>query len=209
MSFTIWHTKADGTLKPIRMSILDAFRGVPDPKPKKSVVCPCCGKAHNPRPDKKHGSKAEERTDAEKADDETILRMKEENHQAQWKDILEQTTTFKDQHQVKARYKELIGHKQDEGKDDSNDGSKGKKKDKDAKNREEGLKRAKGGQGQQSEASEKKKGKGKQDKSDSNVVKAWAESYDNKKWLTLASKHYDKTGQRITPEQARQMAEGK
>jgi hypothetical protein len=83
--------------------------------------------------------------------------MKEENHQAQWKDILGQTTTFKDQHQVKARYKELIGHKQDEGKDDSNDGSKGKKKDKDAKNSEEGLKRAKGGQGQQSEASEKKK----------------------------------------------------
>ncbi len=92
--------------------------------------------------------------------------MKAENHQAQWKDILEQTKTFKDQHQVKARYKELTGHKKEEGKDDSNEGPKGKKKDKDpdraakdAKNREEGLKRAKSGQGQQSEDAKNEKKK--------------------------------------------------
>lgn len=39
-------------------------------------------------------------------------------------------------------------------------------------------------------------------------MKTWAESYDKKKWRFLASKHYDKTGQRISPEQARKMAEG-
>ena len=53
------------------------------------------------------------------------------------------------------------------------------------------------------------KDKGKESKAEPNEVKAWAEGYDKKKWLVVASKHYDRTGQRITAEQARKMAEGK
>jgi len=40
-------------------------------------------------------------------------------------------------------------------------------------------------------------------------VKALADGYDKKKWQMVASKHYDKTGQRITASQAKAMAEGK
>ncbi|RMZ91347.1 hypothetical protein DV736_g1424, partial [Chaetothyriales sp. CBS 134916] len=43
--------------------------------------------------------------------------------------------------------------------------------------------------------------------SDSNV-KIWADRYDKQKWIVIASKHFDKTGQRITPEQARKLVEG-
>lgn len=42
MSFTVIHTRPDGTRRPIRMSIFDAFRGVPDARPKKArngLVC--------------------------------------------------------------------------------------------------------------------------------------------------------------------------
>ena len=52
-------------------------------------------------------------------------------------------------------------------------------------------------------------GNAKEPKAEPNEVKAWAEGYDKKKWQVMASKHYDKTGQRITPDQARKMAEGK
>ena len=46
-------------------------------------------------------------------------------------------------------------------------------------------------------------------KSNDTAVKAWADRYDKQKWVAMASKHFDKTGQRITPEQARKLAEGK
>ncbi len=52
-----------------------------------------------------------------------------------------------------------------------------------------------------------RRGKPKSELKDS--VKAWAEGYDKKKWQMMASKHFDKTGERITPDQARNMAEGK
>ena len=41
------------------------------------------------------------------------------------------------------------------------------------------------------------------------TVQTWADRYDKQKWVAIASKHFDKTGQRVTPEQARKMAEGK
>jgi len=44
---------------------------------------------------------------------------------------------------------------------------------------------------------------------DNSTFKAWAYDYDKKKWQTLASKHYDRTGERITADEARKMAEGK
>lgn len=40
-------------------------------------------------------------------------------------------------------------------------------------------------------------------------MKAFADGYDRKKWLLAASKHYDKTGERITAAQAKAMADGK
>ena len=40
-------------------------------------------------------------------------------------------------------------------------------------------------------------------------MKSWADGFDKKKWIAVASKHFDKTGERITPEQARKMAEDK
>ena len=40
-------------------------------------------------------------------------------------------------------------------------------------------------------------------------LKAYAEAYDKKKWLAIASKHFDKTGQRISAERAKKLAEGK
>ncbi|RMD43322.1 hypothetical protein DV735_g1873, partial [Chaetothyriales sp. CBS 134920] len=39
-------------------------------------------------------------------------------------------------------------------------------------------------------------------------VKSLADKYDKQKWMVIASRHFDKTGQRITPEQARKLAEG-
>lgn len=45
-------------------------------------------------------------------------------------------------------------------------------------------------------------------KAATNELKEWAAGYDNKKWLALASKHYDRTGQRISVEQAKKMALG-
>jgi hypothetical protein len=40
-------------------------------------------------------------------------------------------------------------------------------------------------------------------------MRVWADSYDKKKWKLLASRHFDMTGQRITPEEARKMMQGK
>ena len=40
-------------------------------------------------------------------------------------------------------------------------------------------------------------------------MKSWANGFDKKKWIAVASKHFDKTGERITPEQARKTAEDK
>jgi hypothetical protein len=38
MSLKFIHTKADGTKVPIRISIWEAFKGVPDAKPRAAVV---------------------------------------------------------------------------------------------------------------------------------------------------------------------------
>jgi hypothetical protein len=47
------------------------------------------------------------------------------------------------------------------------------------------------------------------DKGDTNDIKALADGYEKKKWQAIASKHFDKSGHRITAEEARKMAEMK
>lgn len=83
-------------------------------------------------------------------DDEIMLRMKAENKQAQWTDIVEQLRDIKSVGEAKARYKEITKDKKDDEKagSDSNpkDKAKGKEEDPDkaanyAKNKAEGLKK--------------------------------------------------------------------
>ena len=40
-------------------------------------------------------------------------------------------------------------------------------------------------------------------------LKAFVAKYERDKWLAAASRHYDLTGQRISPEAAKKMADGK
>jgi len=40
-------------------------------------------------------------------------------------------------------------------------------------------------------------------------MRAFADQYDKNKWVTVASKHFDLTGQRITAARAKEVAEGK
>lgn len=54
-----------------------------------------------------------------------------------------------------------------------------------------------------------KESKAKTSKAEPTDLKTWANDYDKKKWQMIASKHYDKTGERITPAHARKVAEGK
>ncbi|KIW91151.1 uncharacterized protein Z519_08046 [Cladophialophora bantiana CBS 173.52] len=264
MSFTLWYTKPDGTKKPIKMSIWDAMKGVPDPNPRKPKPkpCLCCGKSHvkdKPNEDSKCDEK-KEANDNDKdnrnkgnddtkgksknedsdltEDDRTMLRMKSENHQAQWKDILAVTTSFKNVGELKARWRQ-INHRLEAGNKDNFNGS--KKKDRDAereertrRDREEGLKRkaereaARARKGEEEKKAEEQREDGtRSDKKDDdnksatwdgnakksspspNSLKAWADNYDKKKWQIMASKHYDKTGERITASQARKLAGAK
>jgi hypothetical protein len=39
-------------------------------------------------------------------------------------------------------------------------------------------------------------------------LKAFVAKYEREKWLAAASRHYDLTGQRISPETAKKMSEG-
>ncbi|EXJ71348.1 uncharacterized protein A1O5_05155 [Cladophialophora psammophila CBS 110553] len=166
----MWYTKPDGTKKPIKMSIWDAMKGVPDPKPRKPKPkpCLCCGKTHvkdQPNEDSKWDEKKDSNDKAKDnsnkgnddtegnsknevsdltEDDRTMLRMKSENHQAQWKDILAATTSFKNVGELKARWRQ-INHRFEAGNKDNSNGG---KKDEDAereerarRDREEGLKR--------------------------------------------------------------------
>ncbi|KAI1616364.1 hypothetical protein EDD36DRAFT_492863 [Exophiala viscosa] len=250
MSFTLYHTKRDGSKEAIKMSIFDAFRGVPDPKPRKPRMCPCCGKPHTSKTEATGGKKdkAKDEGDKEKAkpagkdgeetDDETIWRMKTENPQEKWKAILVATNGFQNEGEVRKRFSELKKEKSAE-QEESKDGDEGSKKDQDddkaakkAKTKEEGLKKqaeakarkeaeenAKSEDTGDAEKTDKKdKGQKSQKKSDNedkkpkgdkDTFQAWAHDYDKKKWQTLASKHYDKTGDRMTADEARKMAEGK
>ncbi|EXJ81978.1 hypothetical protein A1O1_08045 [Capronia coronata CBS 617.96] len=243
MSFTLYHSRKDGTIKPIKVSIFDAFRGVPDPKPRKRQPCSCCGKIHSPKaksevtPEAKAEDKAAEKdgkaTDGEKkddndteADDQIMLSMKAKDVTTPWKDILA-ATSYTDESELKARWrqvkdklpdfkKELEAKSEGKGDEEKDKNNKNEAKDpereaKAAKNREEGLKR-------QQEKKDKAAGKAYKNKKveskskttgETAGVKMWADSYDKKKWRLMASKHYDRTGQRISPEQARKMVEGK
>jgi len=40
-------------------------------------------------------------------------------------------------------------------------------------------------------------------------LKAFVAKYEREKWLAVASRHYDLTGQRISPETAKKMSEEK
>ncbi|KIX04774.1 uncharacterized protein Z518_05644 [Rhinocladiella mackenziei CBS 650.93] len=263
MSITVMHRRR-GTVVPIKMSIFDAFRGAPDPKPRKPKPCSCCGKVHGPQANAKNedNSKTDNRNikahfkdkkdgdgDLDE-DDLTMLRMKAENGSAQWQDILGETS-YKSGGELRARWGQ-IKHRLDDFKKETyktgtNDDKKnksnneGKKKendtDKEAKARkkhEKELKQPEAREKKEEEnakteddgkANEKKEDakpdnedeKSKDKKSDGkastftaeqNDLKSWAEGYDKKKWHIVASKHYDKTGQRITPVQARKMVEG-
>ncbi|EXJ77517.1 hypothetical protein A1O3_09744 [Capronia epimyces CBS 606.96] len=272
MSFTLFHTRKDGTVKPIKMSIFDAFRGVPDPKPRKPKPCSCCGKIHPPKhapevtpettaeaaPDATAETKADpaqEGTDAKapkgekkddndkdkdkEADDQIMLRMKAENAAAQWKDILA-ATSYTDEGELKGRWRQIKNQLADfkkemagkeDGKKEEEEKAEEKDKDKDGntsneekaklaereakaeKNRQEGLKRQQAAKEKKEAAdqAEKNKDDAPQPKTrgETGELKMWAESYDKKKWRLMASKHYDRTGQRISPEQARKMAEAK
>ncbi|OAL19696.1 hypothetical protein AYO20_11600 [Fonsecaea nubica] len=257
MSFTVWYTKPDGRQVPIKMSIWDAMKGVPDPKPRKPKTCSCCGKAHV-KDRGKEDSKCEDKKDAKDTDnngksgnadtpskdkkddseltedDRTLLRMKGENPQAQWKEILAVTTNFKNVGELKARWKHISHRPEADDKNTSSEGKKETAPDKEEKakrNREEGLRRKaeKEAAKAKKEEEEKKAEEQKQDSTESDKkdddtkadekakkpgssphsLKAWADNYDKKKWQILASKHYDRTGERITAAQARKLAEEK
>ncbi|KIW13063.1 hypothetical protein PV08_08250 [Exophiala spinifera] len=240
MSFTLIHTRPDGNKKPIRMSILDALRGVPDRKSKKArkVQCPCCGKVHSSeapasaeKKDEAQAAKAAEKKDGE-TDDEIMIRMKTKNQHAQWTDIVEQLKEIKSVGEAKARYKEITKDRKDDENAGSDNQTKGKGKEKnpdkaakDAKNKAEGLKTQIDAQskkeaakaGEQANASDNatndktmncQQQKGATSVCEPNIYRILADKYDSKKWLDVASRHYDKTGERISPEMARQRAEG-
>ncbi|OAP60979.1 hypothetical protein AYL99_05983 [Fonsecaea erecta] len=258
MSFTMWYTKPDGRKIPIRMSIWDAMKGVPDPKPRKPKPCSCCGKAHAKDMCKEDGKGEEKKDDHDRdknksghentkgkdknvdsdltEDDRIILRMKGENPEAQWKDILAQTKHFNHVGELKSRWKH-ISHRLEAGNRNHIDED---KKDKDVERkerikryREEGLKRKAEREAAQARKEEEEKKKVEEQTDDStksdekhnnnkpttpngnaqkpgsspHSLKEWADTYDKKKWQIMASKHYDKTGERITPAQARKLAE--
>ncbi|KAK4949652.1 hypothetical protein LTR10_011493 [Elasticomyces elasticus] len=250
MSFTLYHTKRDGSKEAIKMSIFDAFRGVPDPKPRKPKerMCPCCGKPHTSKTevtggkkDKGKDAKGKEKAkpegkDGEETDDQIILRMKAANPEEQWETILKATKGFKTNKDIKARFNEIKDQKSavKEKSKDSEEGNKNGQDDdkaaKKAKNKEEGMKKqaeakakkeaqenAKAGEtgedaktdNKEHKSQKKSANKGKDSGDDTNAFKVWANEYDKKKWQTLASKHYDRTGERITADEARKMAEGK
>ncbi|KAL2405895.1 hypothetical protein ABEF95_009767 [Exophiala dermatitidis] len=219
MSLTFYHRRKDGTIKPVKMSIFDAFR-IPETRSRRQP-CPCCGKRHDPKHTPEASPKpaevkeeAKKDDNAKEADDEIMLRMKAENASAQWKDILA-ATSYTDLKELKARWSEIKAKlpefkkemEEQKGKDESS--KKAKDSDKEAiaaKKREEGLKRTQ-------ELKEKKEAeeKAKEDKrkagNEFTDIQMWNDSYERRKWKLLASKHYDKTGERISAEQARKMVE--
>ncbi|OQV01319.1 hypothetical protein CLAIMM_06700 [Cladophialophora immunda] len=242
MSFTMWYTKPDGRQVPIRMSIWDAMKGVPDPKPRKPKPCSCCGKPHVKDKSKGDG-KCEDKKDAKTKDDikdgnedpegkdknsdsdlteddRTLLRMKGENQQAQWKEILAETTNFKNNNsgENKKDKKDKDSAREEKAKRDREEGlrrkaereaAKAKKEEEGKKAEEQTEDSTKSDNKDDASKSPKSDGKARKLSSSPHSLKAWADNYDKKKWQTLASKHYDRTGERITPAQARRLAEEK
>lgn len=109
--------------------------------------------------------------------------------------------------QVIARYKELSQKattteeaKKEDAKKQAENKAIGEKKK--AANLAKKEKEGKSAKGKNKAKAEESKGKG-------NEMKAWADSFDKQKWIAVASKHFDKTGERLTPEAAKAKAEGK
>ncbi|EXJ59155.1 hypothetical protein A1O7_06586 [Cladophialophora yegresii CBS 114405] len=239
MSLKIIHTKADGTKVPLKVSIWDAFKGVPDRKPRKTPPrkCPCCGKVHcaTPKPSTKDGPKAKD-SDKAKAnnagkkdddgltdDDRIILRMKGTDPSASWKDIMAATSTFKHLGEVKARFRDIKHHLDEQSKDVSDGNKKNGKttaKEEIARLRkEEGLRRkaekeaareaeSKAKKEEEEKAKEEAAKKEDDEKKSAKTGKA-RKDHDKNKGVALAAKHFDKTGIRITPREALKLAEGK
>ena len=132
MSFTIMRTKKNGDQVPIRMSIWDAFKGVPVPKLKVHKVsqlcrlslfridtsqCNCCGKVHKPNNEKitgssdgKDGRPATAKSFFTAEEDAKLIEMKKANKS--WKDIMAEVKRPK--HELSARFKELESGDKDE-----------------------------------------------------------------------------------------------
>jgi hypothetical protein len=166
-------------------------------------------------------------------DDKQILRMKAAG--STWAEIRDAVDKGS-KSQVTGRYKELQGDsgktaeqkKEEDNKKQAEKKAIGEKKKADclAKNESEGKggknKKGKGKADEQkvlvswsnhvnerlTESTQNDKADGKKSQG-SGDMKAWADGFDRKKWIAVASKHYDKTGQRISPEMAREMAEEK
>ncbi|KIX94905.1 uncharacterized protein Z520_09215 [Fonsecaea multimorphosa CBS 102226] len=227
------------------MSIWDAMKGVPDRKPRKQKLLEDSKfedkkDAKNKDNNKKgeNDAKGKDKHDDSDLteDDRIILRMKGENQQAQWKDILAETTNFKHVGELKARWKHISHRLEAESKHESKEGRKDKDPDREERikrHREEGLRRkaereaarakrqeeennAEEPKAEYSTKSDKNDNDSKWAKSDSKArkpsssphsLKEWADEYDKKKWHMLAAKHYDKTGERITADRARRLAE--
>ncbi|KIW67748.1 hypothetical protein PV04_06979 [Phialophora macrospora] len=232
MSLKIIHTRPDGTKVPLKVSIWDAFKGVPDRKPRKiaPVKCPCCGKVHcgMPKQNTSDGAKAADdgktkvkdhgkKDDNDLADDDRIiLRMKGEDPSASWKDIMAATSTFKHPGEVKARFRDIKHHLDEESE----------KKDKITakeeiarRRKEEGLRRkaekdaeAKKQEEEKKAAEEKAKeeaAKKENEEKKSTTTGKGKKGHQKNRGIALAAKHFDKTGVRITPREALKLAEGK
>ncbi|ETI21889.1 hypothetical protein G647_05959 [Cladophialophora carrionii CBS 160.54] len=238
MSLKIIHTRSDGTKVPLKVSIWDAFKGVPDRKPRKvqPTKCPCCGKVHcaTPKPGTKdevkskdnHNTKGKnggEKHDAGLTDDDRIiLRMKGNDPSASWKDIMAATSTFKHPGEVKARFRDIKHHLDEESKEVSDGNKKNGKvtaKEEIARLRkEEGLRRKAEKEAAREAESKAKKGeeekakeeaaKKEDDEKSTKTAKARRDK-DKNRGIVLAAKHFDRTGVRITPREALKLAEGK
>ncbi|OCT52197.1 hypothetical protein CLCR_08980 [Cladophialophora carrionii] len=230
MSLKIIHTRSDGTKVPLKVSIWDAFKGVPD-RTKDEVK----SKDNNNAKGKNGGGKHDAGlTD----DDRIILRMKGNDPAASWKDIMAATSTFKHPGEVKARFRDIKHHLDEESKEVSDRNKKNGKataKEEIARLRkEEGLRRK--AEKEAAREAESKAKKGEEEKAKEEAAKKvrrsrdWTSisfgrtelttmqedetgkarrSHDKSRGIALAAKHFDRTGVRITPREALKLAEGK
>ncbi|KAK5091214.1 hypothetical protein LTR05_001395 [Lithohypha guttulata] len=243
MSVTLMRFK-DGKPKPIKLSVWDAFKGVPIPKPRPHRIHALtkheAGEAKPPEDVPKAEEKKPDLPEFTTEEDAKIKEMKAEN--ATWNTIAEAIGNGRTKNDIKTRYKQLESGdepkpedkkddsrvKKDDAKDKQEEGKILTKKEKAAKNREQGLKKkqeaanVKEAADKEKEAEEKKEEEEKKadskeeakpeptpeqtkpaDEAKTEVVPVNAKQ----KWIAAASKHFDRTGHRITPEQARKMAE--
>jgi hypothetical protein len=135
----------------------------------------------------------------------------EENTNLSWEKIATELNTGKNGNQCKGRYNELRESKCDGGDKKTNNEKRAIGEQKKAENL---AKQENGGKG------EKKKGKGKGDDDGDSVgnrknnnskankdIKTWASKFEERKWTMAAARHFDKTGERLSAEEARRMAE--